>query len=86
MLTGAKPSLQITVTFAEGATATDVFAEASDGIFLPLPVRVAGPPGGLQRFTIDLTQGSDPSEIKGKQVTVTMVSDKGQSEATVTVD
>jgi DsbC/DsbD-like thiol-disulfide interchange protein len=85
-LSGDKPHLLITAKFAAGATGVDAFAEASDGIYLPLPARKGAAKGDQHQFIVDLSQGIEASELKGKQVTVTLVSDKGHSEASVRVD
>jgi len=88
VLDGDKPRIVLNVDLgAEGETGTgDVFAEASDGVYLPMPQRADGRAEGPARFEIDLTAANDPQELKGKTIRVTMIGPKGQSEASFVVD
>lgn len=63
----------------------DAFVVAPGGAYVPLPKRVAGA-AGKAVFEVDLTDGVDIKDLKGKPLTVTMVDGKGQSETTITIE
>ncbi|WP_045835052.1 protein-disulfide reductase DsbD domain-containing protein [Hyphomicrobium sp. 99] len=79
-----KPKLVLNVETAELATA-DTFVEAPGGVFVPLPKRVTDA-SGKAVFEVDLTDGVDIKDLKGKPLTVTMIDGKGQSETTITLE
>jgi DsbC/DsbD-like thiol-disulfide interchange protein len=79
-LSGASPRVSLEAHFPGGTDGADVFAEASDGLWVPLPRRVGESPGGRVRFEIDLADGADVAELKGKMLRLTMVGSSGQSE------
>ena len=56
------------------------FCRGLRGIYLPPPKRLDAEAGGIVHYEIDLT-GLDLAELKGKTVTVTLVSDAGQAES-----
>ena len=72
----------IEASFPSGATGADLFVEVSDGVYVPMP---AAPPmitGNIARFTVDLSSGVEPAELKGRTLTLTLVSPSGASEIT----
>lgn len=79
-LEGSQPKLVLEALFPQGAGTADAFIEAPDGLYVALPAK-ASVEGDVVRFEVDLTQSSSPDELKGKRLLVTLVSDKGQSEA-----
>jgi DsbC/DsbD-like thiol-disulfide interchange protein len=79
-----KPRLVLEAVFPAAAASGDLFIEAPDGIYVPLPART-GEEANTVRFEVDLTQGAEPESLKGKTLVVTMVSDAGQSEARWTI-
>jgi DsbC/DsbD-like thiol-disulfide interchange protein len=81
-LTGDKPSIIIEAAFPGGTTGADLFLEASDGVFVPMPAAKATITGNVARFTVDLSTGVEPAELKGRTLTLTFVSPTGASEAT----
>jgi DsbC/DsbD-like thiol-disulfide interchange protein len=81
-LTGPKPRLLLEVEFPGGGEHADVFVEAPDGLYVPLPKKVADDGKGGLTFEIDLSSDADVAALKSKTLTATLVSDKGQSEAT----
>lgn len=83
-LSGDKPRLVLEVEYPGATGVKDLFIEAPDGLYVPLPVKT-GERAGVVRFEVDLTQGAEPGELRGKTLLVTMVSDAGQSEATWTL-
>ena len=75
------PKLTIDVDFGAGATGTDLFLEAPEGLYVPLPARSPPDAKGRARFTVDLSKTLDPKDLLGKELRLTMVSSKGASEA-----
>ena len=84
-LAGEHPHLLIETRFPPGSRGVDVFVEAPDGLYVPQPKRVADGADGLLRFEVDLSRGDNARELKGKTLTLTLVSDAGATEATWTV-
>ena len=74
------PKLTIEASFAGDATGADAFIEAPEGIYVPMPKRVAADAGGVVRFESDLGRHL-AQELKGKTLTFTLVSDAGATEA-----
>lgn len=85
-LTGPSPSLEIEAKFAGGGAGADVFVEAPDGIFVPMAKKLAGDSDGRVRFVVDLSRGGSAEELKGKELIITLVSERGASEANVRID
>ncbi len=81
----ASPRLTVEATFGSAAKAADVFVEAPQGLYVPVPKRVsAADASGVLRFESDL--GNDlAGDLKGKTLTVTLVGEGGASEAQWTV-
>ena len=76
-----KPSLLIEAQFPAGASATDLFIEAIDNSYVPLPQALADSGDGLVRFRLDLSKSDDLKAPSGKQLRLTLVSDAGASES-----
>lgn len=85
-LDGDQPRIVLDVDFRRQPEAGDVFAEASDGIYLPMTQPKDAGNGVSRRFEIDLLAANDPAELKGKTLRVTMVGAAGQSEASFVID
>jgi DsbC/DsbD-like thiol-disulfide interchange protein len=81
-LDGPEPRLQFEVRFPRGAKGGDLFVEAPDGIYVPLPKRQPDAADGTARFEVDLARGGIAADLKGKTLTLTLVSEAGSSEAT----
>jgi DsbC/DsbD-like thiol-disulfide interchange protein len=77
----APPKLTIDVDFGAGATDTDLFIEAPEGLYVPLPARAAPDAKGRVKFVVDLSKTLDPKDLLGKSLRLTMVSARGASEA-----
>ena len=92
-LEGTAPRLTIDALFPGGTDSADLFIEAPDGLYVPLPKRVpnverrpeADAGDGMVRFEVDLSRGGNARELKGKTLTLTLVSSAGATEATWTV-
>jgi DsbC/DsbD-like thiol-disulfide interchange protein len=84
-LDGGAPRLAIEARFPQGGRGADVFVEAPEGLYVPLPKRLPDAADGTLRFEVDLARGGNARELKGKTLTLTLVSDAGATEATWTV-
>ena len=80
-VTGAAPRLTIDVDYGAGATGTDLFIEAPEGLYVPLPGHALPDDKGRARFTVDLSKANDAKDLLGKELRLTMVSSKGAAEA-----
>lgn len=85
-LEGAQPRIVLDVDFGQDPQAGDVFAEASDGIYVPMAQPKNSDTQVPRRFEIDLLAANDPAELKGKTLRVTMVGAAGQSEASFVIE
>lgn len=74
------PKLVIDARFPGGADQADVLIEAPDGLFVAMPHKDHARSGDSVRFTVDLTRGSDPKELAGKVLLLTLVGAKGAAE------
>jgi DsbC/DsbD-like thiol-disulfide interchange protein len=94
ILEGDAPRLTIEASFPRGSASADIFIEAPEGLYVPLPKRLpdtrtgatdltADAADGLVRFEVDL-KGS-AQDLKGKTLRLTLVSDAGATETTWTV-
>ena len=83
-LDGPAPSITLDVDVPGGTAHADAYIESPAGYYIPLPKAGSAKEIGKDRvrFEIDLTGAVDPADIKGKIATVTLVSEKGRSEAT----
>lgn len=82
----AAPLIVVDAHFPGGIAGADLFVEGPGTIYIPPPQRKdVGENGGV-RFTIDLGEAVDATALKGKTLNLTLVSDRGQSEASWTVD
>ena len=82
----ASPKITIEARFPGGAEGADMFLEAPDSLYLPLPALKTTKADGTLVFEADLTADVNVAELEGKAVTVTMVSDAGASVATFLVE
>lgn len=80
-LSGVKPRLVMEAEFPQGTEHADAFVEAPDGLYVPLPKKIAED-GKVVTFEVDLSKDVDLQALKGRTLTLTIISDKGQSEAT----
>ena len=81
-LSGEAPYLSINAQFPAGAQGADLFIEGPEGFYLAPTERVAETGDGMIKFKVDLTKGDDPKDLKGKTVTLTLVSNIAQAETT----
>jgi DsbC/DsbD-like thiol-disulfide interchange protein len=78
-LDGPKPELMIDALFPSGAAGTDLFLEAGD-TFVPVSKPVGQAKDDKQRFVVDFVSEAEASAIRGKPLTLTLVSDLGSTE------
>lgn len=81
VLGGDKPEIRLDVTIPGGAEGADLFIEAPDGAWIPMAKPEGPPKGDRASFLVDLSEGADIADLKGKTARITMVSPRGQSEA-----
>jgi DsbC/DsbD-like thiol-disulfide interchange protein len=80
-LEGETPRITIEGTFPGDITAAEVFLDAPDGTFVPHPKRVADLGGGRFVFEAALDPNSEVGDLRGKEITVTLVGAGGSSQA-----
>jgi DsbC/DsbD-like thiol-disulfide interchange protein len=79
-LSTARPRIVIDAVFPGDAAKGDLFLEAPEGIWIPM-AQSSGPSAtGSRRFEVDLTDGADLADLKGKTIRLTLVGSKGQTE------
>lgn len=79
-LAGPEPALTVDARIPAGAESADLFVEGPEGFYMAPAERAGKPGGGMVKFKVDLTKGDDPKELKGKTVTLTLVSPEAQTE------
>jgi DsbC/DsbD-like thiol-disulfide interchange protein len=73
--------VRLTIAAAfRGAKEADVLVEAPEGLYVPLPRLLGRDAGGVVRFASDLS-GDLAHDLKGKTLTLTLVSETGATEA-----
>jgi DsbC/DsbD-like thiol-disulfide interchange protein len=80
-----RPELVIEAIFPENAAGTDLFADAGD-TYVPIPSPLGAPEGGKQRFAISFGSPAEADAVKGKTLTLTLISDDGARETSYTVE
>jgi DsbC/DsbD-like thiol-disulfide interchange protein len=80
---GGKPVLVVEVADPAG-TGGDAFVDEATGIYLPLPKKISET-AGKAVYEVDLSDGVDIKDIKGKAITVTLTGAKGQSQTSITL-
>lgn len=82
-LDGATPQLILEVQ-SQSPGDVDAFVDG-DGLYIPLPKKSAAS-GSAVTFSVDLSDGVDVKDLRGKSVTITLVDSAGQSEAVVPIE
>lgn len=78
-LTGPEPKLVIKARFPGDQAAADVFIEAPDSIYVPMTKRTTQDAGGVISFESKLS-ASTAQDLKGKDLTITLVGADGAAE------
>lgn len=82
---GKASELIVEAAFPPGAKETDLFIDGGD-TFVPVP-RALGPvANGKQRFAVSFVSQAEANAIKGKNLTLTLVSDRGSTDTQWTAD
>jgi DsbC/DsbD-like thiol-disulfide interchange protein len=84
-LDGPQPQILVDAVFAGKATGTDLFIDGGE-TYVPVPQPLGPVVDGRQRFAVTFSSVKEASAIKGKQLTLTLVSDQRSSETTWTAD
>ena len=79
-LSGPAPYLEIDARFPDGAQGADLFVEGPEGFYLAPAELMDRLRDGTIRFMVDLTKGDDPKDLKGKILTLTLVSKSALAE------
>lgn len=82
-LDAPKPEIEIDAVFPQGARGTDLFINGEE-TYVPVP-KAEGPlADGKQRFVVSFGSAAEAAPLKGKTLTLTLVSDLGSTETTWT--
>jgi DsbC/DsbD-like thiol-disulfide interchange protein len=82
---GNASELIVDAAFAQDATGTDLFIDGGE-VFVPVP-RALGPmTDGRQRFAVSFASSAEANAIKGKALTLTLVSDRGSTDTVWTAE
>ena len=84
-LDGQRPEILLDVEFPAFAKGADVFIDGGDA-FVPVPTPIGKASGGVQRYEVVFASKADADRIKGKPLSVTLVTDNGSREANITVE
>jgi DsbC/DsbD-like thiol-disulfide interchange protein len=79
LVAGSGPRLEIDVAFPGGSKGADLFIEAPEGLYVPLPTRLKEAAPGVIRYGVELPPDL-AKDLSGKTLTFTMVSEAGSSE------
>ncbi|MFN3745884.1 MAG: protein-disulfide reductase DsbD domain-containing protein [Hyphomicrobiaceae bacterium] len=85
-LDGEKPAIRFIAAFPGGAEGADLFLDPPAGLWMPLAKPEGAPQGETASFVVDLSEGADLADLKGKTVRITLVSARGQSETTLKLE
>lgn len=84
-LSGEAPKMTIEALFPDGATGTDVFVDNPD-VLVPVPKPLGPLKDGKQVFEVTFFSGKEAEALKGRPLTVTLVSNQGSSQTTWTAE
>lgn len=81
---GAAPTIRFEAAVTGDAETADIFVEAPEGYYVPMPKRLDGAgEGGSVRFAATFSSASEFKVLLGQPLKVTLTSAAGQSETTV---
>jgi DsbC/DsbD-like thiol-disulfide interchange protein len=78
-LDAPKPEIMIDAVFPQGARGSDLFINGEE-TYVPVPKPQGPLADGKQRFIVSFGSSSEAAALKGKTVTLTLVSDLGSTE------
>lgn len=79
-LDAPKPTIAVDAVFPKGARETDLFINGEE-TYVPVPKPEAALADGKQRFVVSFGSAAEAAAVKGKTLTLTLVSDLGSTEA-----
>jgi hypothetical protein len=79
VLDGDKPAIRIEAVFPGSAEGADVFVDVPDGGWIPMAKPEGPARGTAATFVVDLSDGADIADLRGKTMSITLVSPRGQS-------
>jgi len=82
-LDAPKPKITIDAVFPQGARGTDLFINGEE-TYVPVPKPDGPIADGKQRFSVDFGSAAEAAALKGKTLTLTLVSDLGSTDMTWT--
>ncbi len=74
-LKGETPNIIVDASVPLNTKRAELFVEASNGFYLPLPISQSPSAGNKRRFIIDLTKSDPPKELVGRTLALTLVGD-----------
>ena len=86
VLDGDRPAIRIEAVFPGGAEGADVFVDVPGGVWIPMAKPEGPARGTAATFVVDLTDGADIADLRGKSVSITLVSPRGQSETSLKLE
>lgn len=84
-LSAEAPKMTIEALFPDGATGTDVFVD-NPHVLVPVPKPLGPLEDGKQVFEVTFFSGKEAEALKGKPLTLTLVSNQGSSQTTWTAE
>ncbi|MEM8976058.1 MAG: protein-disulfide reductase DsbD domain-containing protein, partial [Pseudomonadota bacterium] len=82
---GPSPKLKFRASFPGKGSGADLFVDAGRRVYLPMTTKKGPSSVSEQVFEIDLSKGVEIAELKGKPITVTMISDAGSIDVPYTL-
>ncbi|MEM9358648.1 MAG: protein-disulfide reductase DsbD domain-containing protein [Pseudomonadota bacterium] len=82
---GPSPMLKFRAAFPGDGSGADLFVDAGRRVYLPMTKKAGQTSGSEQVFEIDLSKGVQIGELKGKAITVTMISNAGSIDVEYTL-
>ena len=79
------PKMTIEALFPDGATGTDVFVD-NPHVLVSVPKPLGPLEDGKQVFEVTFFSGKEAEALKGKPLTLTLVSNQGSSQTTWTAE
>ncbi len=75
-LKGKNPNIIVEASVPDNTRKAELYVEALNGFYLPLPIGERPSAGNYRRFVIDLTKSDLPQKLKGQTIALTLVGDK----------
>jgi DsbC/DsbD-like thiol-disulfide interchange protein len=85
-LTGPAPAIVLDAKFTGEGGSRDIFLEAPDNLYIPVPTKISDKGGGNVTFEVKLGPDTDIAQLKGKVITATLVDGKGASVASFKIE